>query len=385
MKWKQSGDKELWALSGERWKYPFFCTPGTVGLENVWRVIYALPLPVHISRSVADVLHGISFGSIRDFRFINDKVFSKTFTKCPGITPEYYVQNEDHINKPLAHLEFTRKGEISCALPPEGESFVQSVWAKTKIADLATFKIVWGAMCQEMPSWVLERRSPLNLGWGVIHAFPFRSNWKQILLSKYPRIWSWLSTKSTWDSLYLGSFYSDFIRTDMLSVNDVDKCHSINWTIELTPTKRWSEISSKYETAIAKTIPPENYSKRIAELVAASWGSAMASFYAFVKTTGTPCGDIVENDEDSTLHLVPAFRFSRINNSDDSNLDVAVVSRLSSERLNGLEDKKDVEAAKAKMLSLSDVRDSQQGSDNDELREPGGDDHWDKYAAGLLV
>ena len=387
MTWRQSSDQELWVLGGGTWKFPVLCTAGLVeGIAGtVWRCCVARPLVAPLLRAVPDMLEQLSCGSIRDVYFVQHERFLRAFEKCPGITPDYYLEFDGHRRGDPVPMRFERTRSLANTAPPGSDGFIRAVWSKSKIEDLATFKIVWNAICREMPHWMMAKQNSLDLGWAKIQALPFRANWKQILLAKYPLVWRFLKIKKDIETLFLGKFYTDFTRTDLLSVNRTEPNPSIGWTLEISPTNEWNELSSAHESRISKLMSPEQYTARVSEIVADSWLPAMESFRSFVESTNSPCGDIVEDSLGRDPKLVARLWHDSVSRTPDQNIDVAVVSPQAAPCLRGITNQTSRQAAKDHLREMPSVGFEAGGQDDTQLRRTRGDDHWDEYAAGLLV
>jgi hypothetical protein len=201
------------------------------------------------------------------------------------------------------NLEFEEKTKPVLMPKPE-DDFIKDVWRDTGICDLETMRLVWTVICQQIPKRLISDQDSINFGWGVLRAFPYRTNWKQIILSKFWRSWVIFSKKKTRDELDATEFGVEIRKTDLIAMMSKGQKSWFRWTVEIEPTKAWEDYSDEIEKSVFSSIGARAYVDRLGGLINRLWPGIVSTFFSFAENTSIPCGSLVRGSGRSHYRLV---------------------------------------------------------------------------------
>lgn len=118
--------------------------------------------------------------------FVTRQIAETFLVKAKGITPRYYYQWDDPEFTPIDNGYSTRvnvNGDSKApadALDGETESFLAHLSQRRSIPT-SMLRVVWQAITDEGPRWLLDHRGSIEFGFCKLVAVPFRANWKQIV------------------------------------------------------------------------------------------------------------------------------------------------------------------------------------------------------------
>lgn len=176
--------------------------------------------------------------------------------KAPGITPTHYYLWPDDTCPPLPpgwnemkcrgwkYPELKDEDKITKAQP-----FLKHVATKASIPH-SLVNIVFKAICQEAPQWMLDNKQPLELGFCQLVAMPFRANWKEIVAFKCK---SWKLRKLFSENKVDADLHAKLAELKMPSVmcspqNIGLSRGKLEHTLEVIPTKKFQEAVDKSES-----------------------------------------------------------------------------------------------------------------------------------------
>lgn len=180
------GDVELWyaEAADATWRLP-------VHVE--WKKdpanesLYGLVIPgVCFYESQALVMQALlgshSFEERADRWLITSKNIQALLRKAPGIHAEFYYLWPDKTHAPIPS-HHGQSVTLRPVRPLKTDSFVQFVAAQHGLpADVVS--VVLTAVADVAPWWLVKYRRTIDLGFARLSAFPFRENWKEIVMFK---------------------------------------------------------------------------------------------------------------------------------------------------------------------------------------------------------
>lgn len=293
MRWETKDDKELWVLVVGDYSVPFFCQRGEIdgNGEVLWSIRPSVFLGP-ITRVIDPLLEPMCISREGEFRLMADEKFRAHFEKCNGITPGYYLKTPETTGRKEVSIDLDAKLISAEAAATVKMDFPDWVHEKTGLLTRKELGLVWLSMCQEMPRFLLTKNSPIDMGWCRIFGLPYRGNWKQILLTKFPRIWRWLKNKSEWNKLEIGPFITESSSAELIGMHKYGKNWIIAWTPEIQPTKIWHEYTTMVEQTAFGSLSPRAYLARVGNLFNSNWKNLVSVFRSYVESTTLPCGDI---------------------------------------------------------------------------------------------
>jgi hypothetical protein len=176
--------------------------------------------------------------------------------KAPGINPTYYYKWPDDTQPPLPSGWSESKGrgwKYPDLKDPDqvlnGQPFLKHVANKSGLPS-SVVSIVFKAICQEAPAWMLENKQPLELGFCQLVALPFRVNWKEIVAFKCK---SWKLRKLFSETRIDSELHAKLAELKMPSVmcspqNIGLSRGKLEHTLEVIPTKKFQEAVDKSES-----------------------------------------------------------------------------------------------------------------------------------------
>lgn len=297
-------DKQLWLLECPDWAVPFYATGGTVDGKPHWALLMAGSAPIGIRKQAGELVRAHSITGDPAIQIVPDEWWKEVAHPVYGTSPAYHERYEGK-NPKAKTINFNK---LMCSEEEEvsDEDFVKAAWRRSQIADLATFKAVWIAITQEIPRWMVGDLKPINFGWGELHAFPYRANWKQIVLSRFPNALSRLRKKDmrkSAEETELPALLRNVVNCAVEKKGHLTS--GFSWTLEMSPTDEWFTYVRKVEDDRIKITTRNGYAASWGSLITRLFPSILRVFYRFVAQTAIPAGAISSGDTPGGSFLVP--------------------------------------------------------------------------------
>lgn len=297
-------DRQLWVLECPEWAIPFYATGGTVDGKPHWALILTGSAPIKIRKLAGELVRSHSISGDPALQIVPDDWWREVAHPVYGITPRYHERYEGK-NEKARTINFT---QLNCN--EEGEvsdlDFVKAAWKRSQISDLATFKAVWIAITQEIPRWMVGDLKSVNFGWGELHAFPYRANWKNIVLSRFPNPLRRLRDKELRKSAEETELPALFRNVINCAIDKQEgKFSSFQWTLEVTPNPEWFAYTRKVESDRSKLTNRHGYATSWGSIITRLFPSILKVFHRFVAQTALPAGALSSGDGPSGSFLVP--------------------------------------------------------------------------------
>ena len=327
-------DRQLWVHDEDSFSWSIWATGGTLDDKSVWLVMlpYVQTMPREIREKVTDYLYSGSVTRDRFNMIVPDEYLRDYASPRHGTNPSYWhratgvsPQKPSKVNvevKPDSiDTERQEAREVS------DERFLKMAWKMSPVADYRTFRLVWLAICQAMPHRLLVDMVPIDFGWAKIHAFPYRKNWKQIVLSRMPNFLEQMK-EATGKTTYQKALNTDLpsvIRNTVLVALDKHDHgkHKFGWTLEVEESAEFDKWAQSVEIERHKDISRKDYAGQWASIINKQATDIVACWHRFVRQTTTPAAHLGKGDLTSCSGLVPylAGKGSRVARVDDVPVD----------------------------------------------------------------
>lgn len=288
-------DKQLWIYAAGEYRVPVYATPGSVNGKKHWRIVAAVFLKPIPFDALSAILHPLAINKFAGYWIIPEDKF--VAAKADGVTPEYYFKEPTTPPKKAPKTAFALAEAVAVEKEASySDDFIKDVWQRTAICELATLRLIWLTLCQEMPRWMMNQNKPINIGWARMVALPYRVNWKQIVLARFPRIWAFLKLpdKKMISNIEMTDFPLEMISTSLTALSKAGlNQKTIRWTVELEPNALWWEYQDTVELRVLEATGKHAYIKRYASLLHRMYPLALEIFRSFVKQTTLPSASIL--------------------------------------------------------------------------------------------
>lgn len=195
--------------------------------------------------------------------------------KAEGVTPSYYLSMDALVSGQVAKPEAF------------SDDFAREVFIASGMSDWHTFKAVWSAIQNIIPRWLVRSLRPIDFGYFKVHAVPLRYNWKLNLLAAFPTLRTVIAHvgRRKW-KMIIPQLRDAMFNTKQVELHDGEKHPYFGWTLEVVPTKQFTDFATAVETTRASAYPGEAYVRQ--------WGAIIARlqpqleeilFYACKKTS----------------------------------------------------------------------------------------------------
>ena len=260
-------DTELWVISGDTWTIPVKCRYCEFNGTEYLHVFPAVALGFAQSSCLESVVKRLGGEiEVKAGWAVPAEAMRQQFRKADGITPEFYFKwSGDTAKTPTPEqIEVKvkeRQAKLDCS------AFIKHV-AQASGLDEGTLTLAWIAITQQIPSWLLMGNT-LNLGFSRLLAVPYRKNWKEILLTRYPTLKKALMIKNPKRLLSMAfTAASRMVRMSELTESHERRGRTVfSWTIEVLHDSGWEKTCDQVEGDAAARLGPLAYVKRWANRV----------------------------------------------------------------------------------------------------------------------
>lgn len=280
MTYHNDRDVELWISKGEGWSFPFKTYRGTHnGIEYV-HLICAVPIGFAQSDVLKRYLTFLGGSHATNGWLLPTEALEKHFQKAGGLTPEfYYLWNGESSGK-SSQTPYPGEADVADddgvrnarrkSQNASGEEFLSHVALGSGL-DKSTLILAWMAICQAIPGWLMSGK-PLSFGFCRMYALPYRRNWKELLLARYPTLRKALMVKNAKRFLALAfTAASRMLRlTDLTEYRERRGRAIFAWNIEVLTDPEWDSICESAEVEAAASAGAVAYVRRWASKISQS-------------------------------------------------------------------------------------------------------------------
>lgn len=371
-------DTELWLISGDTWEIPVKCRYCEFNGTEYIHAFPAVALGFAQSSSLDLALKRLGGEiDVKSGWAIPAEAMRQHFRKAEGITPEFYFKwNGDAVKTPTAEQIDVKVKERQSKL--DCSEFIKNV-AQASGIDVGTLTLAWIAITQQIPSWLLTGNT-LNLGFSRLIAVPYRKNWKEILLTRYPTLKKALMIRSPKRLLSMAfTAASRMVRMSELTESHERRGRTVfSWTIEVLHDSGWEKTCDQVEGDAAARLGPLAYVKRWANRVSQIEDSIYEVLAEQIQKETAPTCRVLWRRGQRGMQFVQAsptvIGSSKIVECDDG-------SSTSVDDFLGIEDASEyLEEKASRLLQMPTVQ-----SENEDVRVPRGTDAQVRPDDGVLV
>ena len=327
-------DRQLWVHEEASFSWAVWAIGGTIDGNDVWLVTlpYTQTMPREIREKMTDYLYSGSITKDRFNMIVTDEYLRDYASPRHGTNPSYWNRAPGlSATKPSVVQADLKPGkddvERNEAKEVSDERFLKMAWKMSPVADYRTFRLVWLAICQAMPHRLLVDMVSVDFGWAKLHAFPYRKNWKQIVLSRMPNFLEQMK-EATGKTLYQKALSTDLpgvIRNTVLVALEKEDHgkHKFGWTLEVEESQEFDKWAKDVEIERHKNISRKDYAAQWASIINKQATDIIKCWHRFVRQTTTPAAHLGRGDVTSCSGLVPylAGKGSRVARVDDVPVD----------------------------------------------------------------
>ena len=266
--YRNDRDVELWVVSGPDWEIPLKCRHSEYAGTDHFHALPAVPIGFTQAAALEGVMKSIE-GDIETPSagwLVPVESFKSRFRKAEGITPEFYFRWPGTAKSTPESETVEVKAKARSAKPNCSDFIKQVAEASGISTDVLT--MAWLAITQQIPGWLLAGNA-IDLGFARLMAVPYRKNWKEILLARYPTLKKALMIKDR--KRLLSMVFTAASR--MVRMSELTESHErrgrtvFSWTIEVLHDSDWEKACDHVEGDAAARLGPLAYVKRWANRV----------------------------------------------------------------------------------------------------------------------
>lgn len=365
--YRNDRDIELWVVSDPGWSIPVKCQHCLLDDVEHLQVMPAIPLGFAQAGELDRVLKGRGATDLKSGWIVEPGAFSQVAAKARGITPEfYYIWDGRQAPRAAPEPEQVKRPK-QVRKAHTSDPFIEHVASTSGISkDLMTMAFM--AITQAIPGWLLSGNT-VSLGAVRLLAVPYRRNWKEIVLARYPTMRKALMVRDTKRLLSLAFTAASRI----VRLSELTECHMrrgnplFSWTVEVLHDSDWEKTCDEVEGKAAAQLGPVPYVKRWANRVSQIEETVYEVLSAHIQKETAPTCRVLWRRGQRGMQFVQASPtvlgpapVLECDEGSDSSVDDFL----------GIEDSAEyLEEKAARLLKMSDVR-----QPAEDVRSPRGDD-----------
>lgn len=294
----------------ENRQIPIYCVPCLDEVNREFMVCWvAVSLPPDLQSKVEKamtVLRGTKDGN----RWcVQTPPFPGALVKASGVTPSWYYDNAVD------------------SVTVNDDAFLRDCFERSGLSDYTLFRVVWSAISQNLPRWLIREGRPVDLGILRLFAFPFRRNWTVNLLAKFPRLRSVFKHKDEVAAAALdGMGVSEDIRNTVnMAIDDAYGSTTFRWTVDVIPGESFYRYTRELELARHAAFPGSGYIQQWSALIKRSTGPIFEVLRHASQELSKPAGTLRKDDASGAQTLVPCVDVPGVRGQIPDRLDGPVV------------------------------------------------------------
>lgn len=261
-------DTELWVVSRSNWSLPVLVDEyESDGKPIVCRILPAITLTTEQHQKLAETLYGLQDIRTSEGWLLSWVTLRTVARRAQGITVERYVKWKDRPAPPVDPSPLPTEE----AAPPD--AFIEHVHATLHPASIQTMRVVWLAICQSLPSYLMSG-GVVDFGSLKLGAVPLRRSWVRLLFSRAQwirQVYRAPDWSSRWkyeaERIVRNLTAGDMMATAMKMVGG--KFRSFHrWTCCVVHDPSWNRCERDVEVDQLARLGPVDYVRRWASLVA---------------------------------------------------------------------------------------------------------------------
>lgn len=304
----QISPRELWVVAEAGWSLPIYVDPlsndaKTVTHYSIRPAIQMLATPfMELSKRFGH----INCGTSTTFWVIEASLLPGIASRAQGCMAQDYLRWEATEPGPeMLGREEVKEGSN------DSDAFVNYFCARSSI-DRPMGRYVWRAIKDGLLNWLINVQRPIDFELFTVHPIPYRVNWKEIMLAKYPASPKIFERQpGFWenDLLRMG-FTQDLGSVDLIAMNK--KPRTFSWTLEIEESALLRREWAKAEVARMAVKKPTKYAKYYEGTIKRRFRDILSIFATYVEKASAPVAAICEGARSGDLILCPRNRAGRV-------------------------------------------------------------------------
>jgi hypothetical protein len=318
-----TGDRELWLWRKGNCCFPMYVIP----CKGEDGVAYRMILPaigpnLEQHEAIIEAFTAYSLSGRSDRYVIEASVAETLIERAPGITPLFYFRWEMPTGDIITRTDLEKEPEkfdvpikkgMRVKGSTESDEFLKFIVQQTKITDLDSLRTIWEMIQLYGAEWLYKSGRSIDLGFCKLDAVPFRANWKQIILSRFPGIGRFFRMGKDKRNAQLQA-HEDlpaFLRgTWMIEIDGGENV--IGWNIEARSSLAWREYVFENEKIRLKKHGGPAYASWWRSIVYRMENQLYDILGDFIQRTTAPCAGLHSIRGDGGESLVPKVRAGRV-------------------------------------------------------------------------
>jgi hypothetical protein len=299
----QYGFRELWLVSDGAWTLPVHCDPYSSDARTVthWCVRPAQQLLSAPFEELRRRFGPCNLSTSRTSWYVTDEDLRRIATKATGCDASQYLKWDKQTTEESAETV----GIEEVAAPSRVEEKFLNFMFKRSAIDPKLGRFFWGALKESMLHWLINIQKPIDFELFKLHPIPYRANWKEIMLAKYPACANiFRKPHNTWhDKLVESGFMQDLGSSDLVALDAHSK--SMYWTLEIEPKSLWLKTMHESEVARMASKRPGNYLRYYESCIRNRLDDVLKTFAAWIVQIRKPVGRLCESPVSGAPILLP--------------------------------------------------------------------------------
>jgi len=237
----------------------------------------------------------------------------------------------------------------------EYKDFLKYVAQKTGHCSFEQLAILYPAICQAAMEWLLVERKSVNFGFCILHPRPHRANWREILLSTFPKLGPSLLGKSRVVKeaiLTSCGFFNKLFDTKLLAVA---RHRFITWGIDVELKRSWWRAMLRRESYLHNKLGSVEYCSYIARCIDKLKPKTLSVYLSHLRQISYPAGKLFKSRSYSRAFIAPYVPKGKVQAIRDDGYEVSVVVPRKPEEVVPKEPS-EVESPNETLLGLPDLR-----------------------------
>ncbi len=170
------------------------------------------------------------------------------------------------------------------------EELIRS-WADKSNLEVREARVLWQILCGEMAEHLAAQFKSVDFGFCVVHACPYRTNWKNFLIMRYPFLSQWIRGKSAAERNRI--INEAGVPVDMQDAYILAVRNGVAYIgLEISPRKSWWRYSLSIQKKLLASAGPVGYCRLFGRVIHKLKDRLLESYLAHLAASAIPCGKL---------------------------------------------------------------------------------------------
>lgn len=291
-------DHELWVINGRHpvlWTIPFVVVwPRDKDYAHLTAAVSLMAK----HRAAVDQVLKLAGEKLEDGWGIERDKLEAIGRKTEGGDPDLYFSWSLPRQSDLPHNHPERR--------QDRDEFIDALFAAGVGASRDELHYFWNQFCKHAQDWLIRKEKPVDMYFIKLHPTPYRANWKEILCSRFPKIWRAAGTKRDAKREWLlieSGFMDELLSLDLLAMNTKDEFCYRRVEVEYCP-QWWKSVKLVECARIAKK-NVYGYASSVMDSVKRALPSMLRVYGNYLAQIARPCVAHREGERYGDYQFVP--------------------------------------------------------------------------------